>query len=72
MTHSYFVVCEDFGSNGLEAVVDPWETRQRLVERIRDKDFRPINFIHHIHDGVCEDVTNELLAEAGFYETVET
>jgi hypothetical protein len=72
MTHSYYVIMEDYGRSGREAIVDPEETRRGVVDRIRNGDYKPINFIHHVHDGVCDDVTNELLAEAGFYETVET
>ena len=72
MTHSYYVVCEDYGRAGREAIVDPEETRRGVVDRIRNGDYKPINFIHYIHDGVCEDVTNQFLAEAGFYETVES
>ncbi|HEY8751632.1 MAG TPA: hypothetical protein VIM11_26860 [Tepidisphaeraceae bacterium] len=66
--HSYFVLCSDFGRRGREAIVDPEETRRGIVDRVRRSDYKgAIYFIHWIHDGVCEDVTNEILAEAGFY-----
>lgn len=66
-SHSYFVVMIDFGRKGREAIVDPEITRREVIDRIRTREYDRINFIHHIHDGVAEDVTNELLAEAGFY-----
>lgn len=68
MAHSYFVVMIDYGRRGREAIVDPEVTRRDVVSRIQSGEYKPIHFIHHIHDGVCEDVTNELLSEAGFYE----
>lgn len=67
MVHSYYVVMIDHGRRGREAVVDPETTRAQVVDRIRSREYDRINFIHHIHDGVCEDVTNELLAASGFY-----
>ena len=66
--HSYFIVMQDYGRKGRESIVDPEETRRKVVDRIRHRDYGPINFIHWIHDGICEDVTNEMLSEAGFYE----
>jgi hypothetical protein len=68
--HSYFVVMIDYGSKGREAVVDPEITRQGVINRIKSGEYSRINFIHHIHDGVVEDVTNDLLSEAGFYVEV--
>lgn len=64
----YYVVMIDYGRKGREAIVDPEITRREVVDRIRSGEYRPINFIHHIHGNVCEDVTNQLLKEAGFYE----
>lgn len=63
----YFVVCIDYGRRGREAIVDPEITRREVVSRIKSGEYDRIAFIHWIHDGVCEDVTNELLAESGFY-----
>jgi hypothetical protein len=68
ISHSYFVVMIDFGRRGREAVVDPEMTRRGVIERIESREFDRIAFIHHVHDDVVEDVTNELLKEAGFYE----
>jgi hypothetical protein len=68
MAHSYFVVMIDYGRRGREAIVDPEITRAEVASRIRSGEYKPVHFIHHIHDGVCEDVTNDLLSEAGFYE----
>jgi hypothetical protein len=69
--HSYFVTMIDYGRKGREAIVDPEITRRGVVDRIRSREYDRINFIHHIHDGVCEDVTNELLKEAGFFNDEE-
>lgn len=72
--HSYYVCMLDHGRIGREAVVDPEITRAAVIDRIRRLDFiSPIAFIHFVQvgeDGVgtSEDVTNQLLAEAGFYE----
>lgn len=63
----YYVVCIDYGRRGREAIVDPEMTRANVIDRIRSGEYQNINFIHWVHDGVCEDVCNELLAEAGFY-----
>jgi uncharacterized protein YnzC (UPF0291/DUF896 family) len=65
---SYFVVCIDYGRKGREAVVDPEMTRRGVIERIRSKEYDRISFIHFVDEGHCQDVTNELLKEAGFYE----
>ena len=65
----YFVVMIDYGRRGRQAVADPEMTRRDVVSCIRSGEYRNISFIQHIHDGTAEDVTNELLAEAGFYET---
>lgn len=67
INHSYFVVMIDYGRKGREAVVDPEVTRRGVVERIQSGEYGQIAFIHHINGAVCEDVTNELLDEAGFY-----
>jgi hypothetical protein len=67
----YFVVMEDHGSLGMEAVVDPALTLVDVVELIRSNQYGAIAWIHHIHDGVCDDVTNAMLKESGFYDTPE-
>jgi len=64
----YFVVMVDLGRRGREAVVDPELTRSAIVDRIRTKQYGTIAFIHRIAGDECEDVTNELLREAGFYD----
>lgn len=66
--HSYFVVMIDYGRQGREAIVDPEITRREVIDRIRTREYDRVHFIHHIHDGVCEDVTNDVLRESGFYE----
>jgi len=66
-TPEYFVVMEDFGRKGRQAQPDPELTRANIVDNIRTKQYGAIAFIHWCHDGECEDVTNDLLREAGFY-----
>lgn len=65
--HSYFVVMIDYGRNGLEAIVQPEITRREIVSRIRSGEYERerIAFIHSIHDGICEVVTDELIEAAG-------
>ena len=60
----YFAVFIDYGRRGLEAIVDPEITRNEVISRIRSGEYKDIAFIHHIHDGVCEDVTSEIVTEA--------
>lgn len=62
--HSYFVVAIDYGRRGLEAIVDPEITRREVVSRIVSGEYRDISFIHWIHDGICEDVTEEIISSA--------
>lgn len=64
MTHSYYVVMIDYGKRGLEAIVDPEITRREVIDRIATGEYDDFLFIHHIHDGVCEDVSDELMREA--------
>jgi hypothetical protein len=61
---SYFVVMIDYGSAGREAVVNPELTRADIIARIKSGEDQHIEFIHHIADGLTEDVTVELLDEA--------
>lgn len=68
MPYSYFVVMIDYGRRGREAIVDPEVTRREVIARIQSGEYGPIAFINHIHDGICEDVTNAVLKDAGFYE----
>lgn len=62
---SYFIVMRDFGKIGREAVVDPEMTYRGAVEAaataIGDK--TPVLFVHHVHDGVCEDITQQVFDE---------
>lgn len=67
-THNYFVVAQFYGRAICADGVDPELTRTNIVDRIRTKQYGPIAFIHLCHGGMCEDVTNELLIEAGFYD----
>ena len=61
---SYFVVMVDYGKRGREAIVDPEVTRRQIVARIASGEYQHINFIHHVDDGMVDDVTNELCDEA--------
>ncbi len=60
---SYFVVMIDYGRRGQEAIVDPEITRREVVSRCVSKEYDNIVFIHHVHDGVCEDITEEIAME---------
>lgn len=59
----YFVVMVDLGEIGCEAIVDPEMTWTGALDAVRTAsgDGHPICFVHHIHDGVCEDRTQEAL-----------
>lgn len=64
-SHSYFVVMVDYGKRGREAIVDPEVTRAGVISRLASGEYGThINFIHHIADGLVEDVTNDLFDEA--------
>jgi hypothetical protein len=63
-SHSYYVVMEDFGQRGLEAIVTPETTRRAVVNFIKGGNYRLIAFIHHVDGLFVEDVTDELIDEA--------
>lgn len=63
-SHSYFVVMQDFGKRGLEAVVHPEDTRRAVVEQLASGESKHVVFIHHVDGLFIEDVTNELFDEA--------
>ena len=69
-THSYFVVMQDFGKRGREAVVDPEITAREVISRIRSGEYPRdrINFIHYVVDGNVSDVTENMLAKAAELE----
>lgn len=62
---NYFVVMVDFGRER-EAIVNPEHTRRDALDVVRERlgDGKEITFVHHIHDGICEDVTADIIAEA--------
>jgi hypothetical protein len=62
--HSYFVVMRDHGRLGMEAVVDPEITRAGVVDRLKSGEWDKVVFIHHVADGLIEDVTDVLIDEA--------
>lgn len=59
----YFVVMRDFGKLGREAVVDPNDLWSDVLDAVHDAagDGHTICFVHHIHDGLVEDRTQEAL-----------
>lgn len=61
---SYYAVFIDFGRKGLEAIVDPEMTRRDVVARIKSGEFANIAFIHHVCEGLADDVTNDLINAA--------
>jgi len=64
ITPDYFVVMIDYGNKGREAVVDPELTRANVVERLRSGEYQNVEFVHHIADGLVEDVTHEMIEAA--------
>lgn len=64
ISHNYYVVMQDYGRRGLEAVVVPELTRRDIVEMLVSGEYKNVSFIHHIDDLLVEDVTLELLNEA--------
>jgi len=60
----YFVVCLDYGTAGREAIMDPTIDREEVLARLKSREYKNVSFIHHIHDGVVEDVTLQLIGEA--------
>ena len=65
---NYYVVMIDFGRRGLEAIVQPEITRREVLSRLRSGEYKDVSFIHHILDGICEVVTDELIEAAGLPE----
>lgn len=63
-SHSYFVVMQDFGKRGLEAIVHPEDTRRAIVEQLASGESKHVVFIHHVDGLFIEDVTDELFDEA--------
>ncbi len=63
-SHSYFVVMQDYGKRGLEAVVHPEDTRRGIVHMLANGEFKHVAFIHHVDGLYIEDVTDELFDEA--------
>ncbi|MBV9564708.1 MAG: hypothetical protein JOY90_30320 [Bradyrhizobium sp.] len=64
----YFVVMIDYGRRGREAIVDPEITRRDVVSRVASGEYANISFIHAVADHAVDDVTEEILAEAGLHE----
>jgi hypothetical protein len=60
---SYFVLMIDYG-NAREAVVNPEFTRSNIIDMIKDPKCGRVDFVHHIEDGLVEDVTHEIIDAA--------
>ena len=64
-TPEYYVCMMDYRSAGQEAApVQPEITRAEVISRLKTREYKDVVFIHHIHDGVVDDVTLELIGEA--------
>lgn len=65
ITPEYFVVMIDRPKLGREAVVDPQHTWANALELVREaaSDGERVLFVHHIHDGVVEDRSEEAFAQ---------
>jgi hypothetical protein len=63
-SHSYFIVMIDYGTRGLEAIVQPERTRRDVVSMLASGEYQHVAFIHHVSGGLVEDVTDELFDEA--------
>lgn len=64
ISHSYFVVMQNFGKRGLEAIVHPEDTRRAIVEMLASGESKHVMFIHHVDGLFVEDVTDELFDAA--------
>ncbi len=64
----YFVVMIDYGRRGREAIVDPEITRREVISRIASGEYANISFIHEVADSNVEDITEDILIEAGLPE----
>ena len=64
----YFVVMIDYGRRGREAIVDPEITRREVISRIASGEYQNISFIHEVADSNVEDITEDILSEAGLPE----
>jgi len=60
---NYFVCAINYGRLGTEASVDPEMTWAGALEAVNEAagDGRFVDFVHHIHDGLCQDRTQEAL-----------
>lgn len=75
-SHNYFVVMQDYGKRGLEAIVDPEITSREVVSRIRSGEYKNIAFIHYVtisSDGMSHvaDATAELTGQAATLQAAE-
>ena len=64
----YFVVMIDYGRRGREAIVDPEITRREVVARVASGEYRNISFIHEIAGSAVQDITEDILCDAGLPE----
>jgi hypothetical protein len=58
----HYAVYVDLGCLGMEAVVDPEQTRATVIDRLRRSDYLgPVRYVLHIVDGLAIDETDELI-----------
>ena len=60
----YFVVMQDYGEDGLEAIVNPALTCEQIVTQIKTRELDNIVHIDHVQDTIVRDVTDELIDAA--------
>ncbi|WNV09989.1 hypothetical protein [Tardiphaga sp. 709] len=68
---TYYVAMLDYGRRGREAIVDPNESRQNIIDKVKsgEIDRDKLIFIHEVTMGnLPVDVTEDVLAAAGTAE----
>lgn len=58
-----YVVFVDYGPLGIEAVVDPEDTRSGIVEDIATGQIDRVVSVIEIEDGMARDITDDVAAE---------
>jgi transcriptional regulator with PAS, ATPase and Fis domain len=61
----HYAVYVDLGRLGMEAAVDPEQTRANVIDRLRRGDYPgSVRYVLHIVDGLAIDETDELIEAA--------
>jgi hypothetical protein len=58
----------DYGRRGLEAIVDPEITERGVIARLQCGEYTNVAFVHSVHDGIVEDVTDFVLSRSGLVQ----